>query len=328
MADTLSVGVVGAGGIARSHLQAIATIEGAQVKVIMDVDGERARAAAEEFGGRACTSLDDILGDEVEAVHVCTPHNLHADQVVAALEAGKHVFVEKPMALTVADCDRMLAAAEAAHKVLMVGQVMRHFPVNLKARQLIAEGAIGQVHHLMRRRYSFFNPSEGEGARSWYMDPEVGGNAVLFAFGTHEYDILPWYLQSPVVRVYAQGTETTELYHGQKDFYCAVLTHANGAVSLLSQSIVCRPGAQDQFIVGSEGTLSMTNRELDLNGEKVEVEGDASVGMPNQIREFVRCCLHGGEPDASGRSVRHTMAVIEAVALSAEQGEPVAIAAL
>ena len=327
MAEALGVGIIGTGDIAQSHLKALADIDEARVAVTMDIDEARARAAAEQFGGRATTDLAEVLrADEVQAVHVCTPHHLHADQVVAALEAGKHVLVEKPMALALADCDRMIAAAESAGRVLMVGQVLRHFPANRKVRELIAGGAIGAVGHLIRRRHSYFDVS-GE-TRNWYMDKEAGGNAVLMAFGTHEYDILPWYLQSPVVKVYSQGAQTSPLYEGQSDFFGSVLNHANGAVSVVTQSVVCRGGAGDQVIVGSKGTLQVNNREVKLNGEEVAVEGDTGLGMPNQVREFVTCCLQGGTPDANGRSVRHSMAILTAVALSAERGEPVEIGEL
>ena len=174
---------------------------------------------------------------------------------------------------------------------------------------------------MMRRRYSYFEPV-GPGQRSWYLDPAVGGNCVLYCFGPHEYDILPWYIDSPVTRVYAQGAESTELYRDQKDSYTALMTHANGAVSVLSQSVVCRSRAHDQYFVGSTGSIMLTNNSLVVGDEEIEV-GSASKGMERQIREFARCCLEGDEPDASGRSVRHTMAVIEAAQTSAEINEPV-----
>ncbi|MBQ43900.1 MAG: hypothetical protein CME15_15750 [Gemmatimonadetes bacterium] len=324
MGDVLAVGMIGAGGIARSHLEAIAECDSIRVAAVMDTDSERAHAAAAEFGGSHYGELDGILGDpQVEAVHVCTPHNLHADQVVAAAKAGKHVLVEKPMALSLADCDRMIEACDLAEKVLMVGQVMRYYPVNLKVKELIGDGAIGEVGHMMRRRYSYFSPL-GPGQPSWYLDQQTGGNCVLYCFGPHEYDILPWYLDSAVTRVYAQGSESTELYRGQQDSYTALMTHASGAVSVLSQSVVCRPGAHDQFIIGSDGSMMLTNSKLVLNGEEVPIDSSLG-GMGRQLREFARCCLEGGEPDASGHSVRHTMAVIEAVQLSAERAEPIEV---
>ena len=154
MSNVLSVGIIGAGGIAQSHMRAIHENDNIRLVAAMDVDAARAVAAAEKYGARAYTSPSDLLGDpEVEAVHVCTPHSLHGDQVTSAAEAGKHVLVEKPMALTLTECDRMIEACEAAGKILMVGQVLRYYPVNRMIRKMISDGVIGNVGHLMRRRY-------------------------------------------------------------------------------------------------------------------------------------------------------------------------------
>ncbi len=327
MGDVLSAGIIGAGGIAQSHMRAIQANDNIRLVAAMDVVPERAQAAVEKYGGVAYTNLDDLLGDkDVEAVHVCTPHSLHVDQVVAAANAGKHVIVEKPMALTVQECDRMIEACERAGKILMVGQVMRYYPVNHKIRDMIAEGAIGKVGHLMRRRYGYFDTTRPDSHYpNWYLDLKVGGICVLYGFGSHEYDILHWYLNSPVTEVYARGSESTELYRGQKDSYTAIMTHANGAISVLSQSVVCHYGAHDQYIIGSKGSMMMSGRKLMLNGKEVPVEIPPGDGMQNQIREFAECCLEGREPDASGRSVRHTMAVIEAAKHSAEKCEPVKV---
>ena len=330
MSDVLSVGVIGAGGIARSHMNAIKVNDNIQMVAVIDVDADRAGAAAEEFGANAYTDIEPLLANpQVEAVHVCTPHALHADQVVAAAEAGKHVLVEKPMALTLADCDRMIDACDQAGKILMVGQVMRYYPVNRTIQKMIADGEIGQVGHLIRRRYSYFNPTPaGSDSRHWYLDLEMGGICVLYCFGPHEYDILHWYLNSPVAQVYAQGSESTDLYRGQKDSYTTMMTHENGAVSVLSQTVVSHTSAHDQYIVGSEGSMMLTGDKLTVNGEEVSVGGSSREGMSNQIREFATCCLKGSEPDASGHSVRHSMAVIEAAKLSAERNVPVQMSEL
>jgi len=327
MDDVLSVGIIGAGSIATDHVTAIEANDNVRLVAVMDVDEDRAKSLAEAHGARAYTSLEPILADgEVEAVVICSPHCFHAEQTLAAAQAGKHVLVEKPMALTVKDCDRMIQACEKAGRILMVGQVMRKSPINLKVRQLIAEGAIGRVGHLMRRRYNYFNTSRPESSYgAWYMDPAIGGNCVLYAFGSHEYDILHWYINSPVRRVYAQGTASTELYRGQRDSFSAVMNHENGTVSLLSQTVVCHSGTSDQYIIGSDGSIAITGGQLMLNGEKVPVEMTPGQAMREQIREFATCCLKGCTPDANGRSVRHTMAVIEAVKQSAERNEPVLV---
>ena len=325
MSDKLSVGFIGAGNIARSHMEEIKALEQIEIAVVMDVDVSRAEGVTEEYGGRPCADLGELLADDgVQAVHVCTPHNQHVDQVVAAAQAGKHVLVEKPMALTLADCDRMIAASKEAGKLLMVGQVLRYWPIYRQVREMIRAGKIGAVGHQMRRRYSRFDPGEGH----WYLDLEKGGNCVLHAFGPHEYDVLHWMIDSPVVQVYARGTESAERLAGQCDSYSTLMTHANGAVSVLSQTVSSHSGAWDQQVVGSRGSMFITSQKLVVDGEEIEVEGVAAAGMRHQVAEFVDCCLKGETPDASGESVRHTMALIEAVQLSAGRGEVVDLAEL
>jgi predicted dehydrogenase len=325
MNTVLNSALIGAGNIARGHLNAISKLDTIRAYAIMDVDEERVKKVADEIGAKPYSDLESLLSDDqIDAIHVCSPHFLHADQAVAAAKAGKHVLVEKPMALTVPDCDRMIEACEQAGKVLMVGQVMRKFPAHLKIRELIEEGAIGSVGHMMRRRYGYFDTTGPESSYGgWYMNVERAGNCVLYGFGSHEFDILQWFLNSPAVKVYAQGTESTELYRGQKDSYSTVMNHANGAVSVLSQSVVCKPGSADQFFIGSEGSMQLAGGKLTLNDEPVEIpEGD---GMKSQIQEFASCCLGDKIPDANGKSVRHTMAVIEAAKQSAERDEPVLV---
>ena len=325
MSEVLSVGVIGTGGIAQSHMRAIEANDNIRLVAAMDVVAGRAEAAVEKYGGKAYANVEDLLGDpSVEAAHICTPHSLHIDHVVAAAEAGKHVLVEKPMALSISECDRMIDACEKAGKTLMVGQVMRYYPVNRKIKDMIAGGVIGEVGHLMRRRYGYFDTTRPDSNYpGWYLDLAIGGICVLYCFGPHEYDILHWYMDSPVTEVFARGTESTELYNGQKDSYTAMMTHANGAVSVLSQSVVCHSGAHDQYIIGSKGSMLMSGSKLLLNGKEVPVEGTSREGMHNQVREFAECCLEGREPDASGRSVRHTMAVIAAAKKSADRNEVV-----
>jgi predicted dehydrogenase len=108
-----------------------------------------------------------------------------------------------------------------------------------------------------------------------------------------------------------------------------VMTHQNGTVSTLTQTVVTHTSAHDTFIVGSKGSMFLTNQSLSVNGEEIPFEKNSNrVGMPHQIREFADCCLHGKTPDASGRSVRHTMAMIEAAKLSAQRNVPVKLSEL
>ena len=200
MTDVLSVALIGAGVNAGTHMRTTVENPNSRLVAVMDVDADRASAAGEKHSVRAYTDLDSVLADaEVEAVVISTPNCFHAAQAIASAEAGKHVLVEKPMALTVEDCDRMIAASDAAGKVLMVGQSLRHTPVNRKVKALIAEGAIGTVGHLMRRRYGYFDPTlspeeSGKPQRRWYVDLAMAGN-----WGTHyDYVGAPAQFQMPL----------------------------------------------------------------------------------------------------------------------------------
>jgi predicted dehydrogenase len=328
MDDILRIGTIGSGGIAKAHIQAMRGNKNVKLTAVMDTIYERAEAVANEFGGKAYANLDDLLGDpDVDAVIVCSPHIYHGEQVVASAKAGKHVLVEKPMALTLKECDDMINACEEANRILMVGQVMRCYPINRLIKKMIADGEIGNIGHLIRRRYSYFDTTQpGTVYGRWYLDLEIGGICVLYCFGPHEYDILHWYMDSPVIEVYAQGTESTELYKGQKDSYTSIMKHANGAVSVLSQTVVSHVGAHDQFIIGSKGSMFQSGDKLLMNGQEVAVNGSSGQGMQIQINDFAESCLTGKVPDASGRSVRHSMAIIEATKQSAERNKPVLVA--
>jgi len=327
MNDVLSVGIIGSGGIARSHIQAIKENDNIRLAAVMDVDPNRAESLAKDNNVRAYARVDALLNDpEVEAVHVCTPHVFHGEHAIASAKARKHVLVEKPMALTLKECDEMIQACEVEGKILMVGQVMRYGPMNRTIKKMITEGAIGDVGHLMRRRYSYFDTTQpGSPYGRWYLDLKIGGICVLYGFGSHEYDILHWYMDSPVVEVYSQGSASTELYKGQKDSYTSIMKHKNGAVSVLSQTVVSHVGASDQYIIGSKGSMFLSGDKLFMNGNEVSIEGSSGEGMRRQINEFADCCIKGHQPDANGRSVRHTMAVIESAKQSAERNEPVLV---
>ena len=139
--NVLPVASIGAGGIAQAHLRAISQLQQIEAVAVMDTNPQSLQAIVTQYRLRPYDNLEAVLNDpQVEAVHVCTPHCLHADQVVTAAQAGKHVLVEKPMALSVADCDRMIAACEANHRLLMVGQVMRYYPTNRRIKAMIADG--------------------------------------------------------------------------------------------------------------------------------------------------------------------------------------------
>ncbi|MCS7192152.1 MAG: Gfo/Idh/MocA family oxidoreductase, partial [Armatimonadetes bacterium] len=123
----VGVGVIGCGGISGAHLSTMASLKDVEVRVVCDIDEERAKRRSEEFNvPRWTTKYDEVLGDDkIHAVFVLVPQGKHAEVVVAAAQAGKHIFCEKPMAMSVAECRAMNEAVKKAKVILQIGYVMR-----------------------------------------------------------------------------------------------------------------------------------------------------------------------------------------------------------
>ena len=141
-------GVIGAGGIAfrRTIPEGIIPARGAKLAAVMDTDRKRAKAASEAFGGVPwCTTLEPLLErDDVDAVYIATPTLAHAPQALAAIQAGKHALVEKPIAMTAAEARRIAAAATRKGVLVGTGFMMRHHGAHQKIKQLIAAHERGE----------------------------------------------------------------------------------------------------------------------------------------------------------------------------------------
>jgi predicted dehydrogenase len=203
------VAIVGCGRIA--DLQCLGYLEHprARIHAVCDVDEGLARSRAAAWGApRVYTDLDALLRDpEVQAVEILTPHHLHADHAVAALEAGKHVSLQKPPARTLAEYERIARAAQRSGTRFRVFENFMHYPPHVKALQLVAEGAIGTP---LSVRVKTAAGRFGDGwevkpaTQAWRLDPETcGGGATTFDHGYHCFHMGELFVPAPVERVHA-----------------------------------------------------------------------------------------------------------------------------
>ncbi|CEK15047.1 predicted dehydrogenase [Chthonomonas calidirosea] len=209
----LQIALVGCGVIAPQHIAAFAKqYERATLSVFCDLDMEkadRARAHYEKLlgksvGSRIVASYEEVLADStVDAVDLCLPHHLHAEYAIAAARAGKHILCEKPLANTLEDCDRMIAAAREAGVVLFHGENMRLDPVVNRAAELIHEGRIGIVTGL-QQTYAHWQPEAMN--RGWRARPEEAGGGQLMDAAIHHVDILR-HVGGEIVQVQAMTTQ-------------------------------------------------------------------------------------------------------------------------
>ncbi len=185
---TIGLGIIGAGGVAALHAQA-AVSAGLRLAGICDVDLDRARAlAAKHPSARATGSVQDLLADPgIAAVVVATPNVLHKDLAVAAMQAGKDVLLEKPMAMTVGECDEIIAARQRTQRLIQIGFVCRGAPSALAAGGLLEAGRLGRIYHA---KASIYRRRGIPGLGRWFTTKEKSGGGALMDLGVHLIDLV------------------------------------------------------------------------------------------------------------------------------------------
>jgi predicted dehydrogenase len=324
----LRTAVVGPGRIARAHLVAIRNNnELAELAAVVGLpeEADRTRELAAEFGaGRASNDLDEVLADSgIDAVVLTLPNHLHEPVARKALQAGKHVLVEKPLSNSVKEADAMIDQAARANRVLMVGQCRRFFPGAREAKKRV--GKLGRpldIVHILG--VSVDAPKTG-----WWQSAAKTGGLVLGLNGPHVIDTILWYIGERPVRVYAQtGRFKRDQWEGE-DEATVVLSFADGSMATGHLSFNMRPDTNERWIVGPRGTMRLVHdRTLWLGDQKI-VEGkmtsyiDGDEGFDNQFREFASAIHEGRVPLASGQEVRPVVEVLAAALESAKMNRPI-----
>jgi UDP-N-acetylglucosamine 3-dehydrogenase len=327
--------VIGAGLVAqRAHLPAYAA--GAEAEVIALVSGrpETAERVAAQFGiPRVLRSWEEAVADpSIDAVDICTPNHLHAPIAVAAARAGKHVLVEKPMALSVAEADAMIAAARAAGVVLMVAHNLRFMPIYETIKRLVDEGTLGRLL-AVRGAFMHAGPDEYWGATSdWFWRPEQAGGGALLDMGIHLIDLVRWFVGRPVLEVAAMTART--LKPTPFDDNAIVLLRFEGDVlAAVQASWTARPFPDRQVTIhGERGHLVMnaaapeplTVHLRDGGGRKVVPEIPRASERVGPFVHFVRAIRTGTPPLTDGVEGRASLAVTLAAYEAARTGRTVA----
>ncbi|MDY0745537.1 Gfo/Idh/MocA family oxidoreductase [Paucibacter sp. R3-3] len=256
----LRVGIAGLGRLGARHAQALAygTRHCTLVAACSPVAAERAYAAEHCGVQQLYENLDDMLANpDIDAVALVTPTSMHAGQTIAALRAGKHVFVEKPLALNVEDCEAVLKVAEQhLQQVAMVGFVRRFDPHYQAAQRVIAQGEIGRPF-IVNSQTCDLNDPEGFFVR---FAPTSGG--IFMDCSIHDIDLARWMLGKPrALRVFASGTNALHpalAEHGDVDNGLAMIEFEGGARAVLYASRTMAHGHETSTeIIGTAGKLQI-----------------------------------------------------------------------
>jgi UDP-N-acetylglucosamine 3-dehydrogenase len=282
----LSIAVIGAGRMGAFHIETLEKIEGAELAAIAEPNEELAR---ERIGRRPIEWFADhrdlLERDDIDAVCICTPSNRHAQVALDSIAAGKHVFVEKPIATTLQDGLRVGAAAREAGVKLMVGHIERFNPAVAKLAELIAEGRIGKVFRVHATRVG-------------PLPTRILDAGVTIDLATHDLDIMQFVLGRAITSIYAEGSRC--LHPSQEDMISCLLRFGDdGPMGLLDVNWLTPEKRRELVVIGEGGMLSASYITQD-------VWFTESATSPSGWDELAR--LRG---DAEGTAVRFALRRVE-----------------
>ena len=266
--ERIGLGLIGCGGIARSaHLPAMTALaETVVLRATADPDIEAARQAAAAWGADAQADYRAMLArPDIAAVVIATPEYLHAEQVEAAAAAGKHVLCEKPIAPTVAEADRMIAACDRAGVHLLIGHSRRFTRRYMEVRAALDRGDIGELRLIRENeRRPRAVPQVWWTPRHWTGDPAISGGAPMMN-AIHETDLMRWFVGREAEAVTAETAVTIEGNMGVIDFISLSVRFAGGAIGS-AEVLNCAPPGYPAFhqleLYGTQGAIRARDHEL------------------------------------------------------------------
>ena len=346
MNATIGIGIVSfAHGHAQMYCRRMLTYDDVRLVACWDDNEARGRAAAAEFGMSFSPHLEDLLRNpDVQAVIITCETFRHAEMAVAAAQAGKHILCQKPMALSLEDCDRMAAAVQRAGVTFMMAYQMRHDPSNIKIKELVAGGALGTIG-LLRRRHCInvlFSPEFVSGATRWHFDPEKN-MGMWMDDASHATDFIHWIMGRPASVMAEIGNTLTSVT--QDDTGVAIFRFPHGAMAVLTNSAATLAGENTTEIYGDQGVLIQNHDDLvstsnappgavalklytraqpqwqDL-GIPIPAQHGERIG--NVPRAFIDCLKHNGAPPVTAADGRVSVEMILGAYQSAKEGRRIA----
>jgi len=312
-------GLIGCGDISRKRVApALRVVENSQLVAVSRANTDLLDSCASEFGARRKHSdwRQLVRDEEIDAVYVATPVYLHVEQTIAAAESGKHILCEKPMALNVAECDKMIEAC-TANKVKLGVAYYRHFyPIVRRIKEVVQSGELGIPIVAQINAFEWFDP-EPSNPRFWLLKPEQSGGGPMFDFGCHRLEVL-LDIMGPVKDI--SGKIGNVLFDREvEDVASATLQFESGAFANLTVTHAARE-PQDTFdLFCSQGSVHVPVlnegklRIVTQSGERTESLPTAKNIHQPLIEDFVSAVLTKREPVVAGEIGRSVAALVEKI---------------
>ncbi|MEK3888662.1 Gfo/Idh/MocA family protein [Bacillus sp. FSL K6-3431] len=329
MSNKLRLAVVGLGRVSKSHLPAVKALsEKIELTALVSRDEEKSKNEAKKWEKvKVYTSFEEACEDSnIDAFLLLLPHDLHASYTIKALESGKHVLIEKPMAMNEEEACQMVEVAERNNVTLMVGQSRRFFEPVMDSIKRIRAKEIGKVININALLLAQMH----QPATEWWKDKSQIGGFIIPLWGSHILDYIIWAYGELPQTVYTQGYTNNSNWDGEDE--CSIsLKFSDGRMAnvLMSFNAGAHPTDEEglsgkriwstqnsiyeRYIIGTNGMLHLKDEyELYLNSEKVKEHNSSIYNFTWQLEEFVDSIFENREPLASGREVLDTMKVMDA----------------
>jgi predicted dehydrogenase len=323
----IRVGVIGLGQIAvRAHLPGYDKAEGCQLTAVHSGREAHAKQVAAQFGiPYIYKSWEKLLeSDHVDAVSICTPNFIHMPIALKAMQEGKHVLVEKPLAMNTTEARDLIAAAKKYKRVLMVHHNMRFDPAVRTAGKLLQKNTIGEIY-AFKCSLTHRGPSAWSPKADWFFNPEKAGGGALMDLGPHVFDSLSYLLEDQAIM---SGAGAAYPKNGGKgkgtmsrcEVHCAcLLRFKKGTVGTVNLGWVDTTYQNRFYFFGTKGTLSLNLAKGDpITLEFRDKEGrthpplDHDSFYPSIYQHFIDCIRNGKTPWASGEEGLRTLELVEA----------------
>ena len=309
-------GLIGCGDISRKRVApALRDSAACELITVSRARAELAESFAREFGARRWSSdwHDFLMDYEIDAIYVATPVHLHAEQTIAAAERGKHVLCEKPMALSVAECDRMIAACRANDVKLGIAYYRHFYPVVRRVKELVNSGELGVPVVAQINAFEWFDPAASD-PRAWLINKNLSGGGPMFDFGCHRIEVLLDIFGD--VRDVKATLAKTFFNREVEDTATAVFQFERGTCGVLTVSHAARE-PQDTFnLFCSQGSIHIpvlnegTMRVLTSDGERIETHpNEKNIHQP-LIEDFAIAVLENRDPLVTGE-IGRAVALVE-----------------
>ncbi len=333
--STIRLAVVGTGAISQiMHVPILAERDDVDLAVVSDLDVAKARTVAQRFGVPEAVGVDAVFDrEDLDGIVFCTPNNIHEEQAVAALRAGKHVFMERPLALTAKGVENVLAAARAAGTRLVVGLTQRFRPEVAALRSVIAGGEIGTAYAVrgswLTRPHPVLRPG-------WRQDRAASGGGALMDLGVPSMDLCLWLVGYP--RVTRVSCVTTEGEYEVEDA-ATLMAETEGGIAFTLEVSSRYFAGEDRYyarVMGTEGSASLPPLEIfkQLGGRPLGItprqprprggENPYTNAYRRQLDYFVRAVAGTGEAPLPEEQVA-LMTLIEAAYRAADERREVAL---